>query len=75
MSIYNSTYGFEIILNVYDLSPDSMTKTLLSTLGFGFYHTGVEINGIEYVYGGNFSHNGTGVYNQIPLQAAGATYK
>ncbi len=43
--------------------------------GLGFYHTGVEINGIEYTYGGNFTHNDTGVYNQAPLQAAGATYK
>ena len=43
--------------------------------GLGFYHTGVEINGVEYSYGGNLNHNDTGVYNQVPLQAAGATYK
>ena len=43
--------------------------------GLGFCHTCVEINGVEYTYGGNFTHNDTGVYNQVPLQAAGATYK
>ena len=43
--------------------------------GLGFYHTGVEINGVEYSYGGNLNHNDTGVYNQVPLQGAGATYK
>ena len=75
MQFNGNNLGFEVILNVYDLASDSMSKTLFSMVGLGFYHSGVEINGIEYTYGGNYSHNGTGVYNQVPLQAAGATYK
>ena len=62
MSVYNSSLGYEVILNVYDLSPESGTVSLLQKLGLGFYHSGVEINGVEYTYGGNFSHSGTGVY-------------
>ncbi len=64
-----------MILNVYDLAPDSLGKTIFSFVGLGFYHSGVEINGVEYTYGGNFTHNGTGVFNHMPLQPAGAKYK
>ena len=64
MSAYNTgNYGYEVILNVYDLSPNSTSKSIMSVFGIGFYHSGVEINGVEYTYGGNFTHNGTGVYN------------
>jgi hypothetical protein len=36
---------------------------------------GVEINGIEYTYGGNPFIKGTGVYTCCPLQVEGAIYK
>ena len=49
--------------------------TTLQSLGLGFYHTGVEINGLEYSYGGNFTHNGTGVFSQSPLEVEGALYR
>ena len=63
MSVYNSSVGFEVILNVYDLSPESNFIGVLQKVGVGFYHSGVEINGLEYTYGGNFTHSGTGVYS------------
>jgi hypothetical protein len=71
----NSGQTYEIILNVYDLAPDSTTTRVFKTLGIGFYHSGIEINGTEYTYGGNFNHNNTGVFTHAPLQADGVTYK
>ena len=46
---------------------------MLSPLGLGLYHSGVEINGMEFAYGGDM-HNNTGVFQAVPLQTAGATY-
>jgi len=58
MQVFNNgNQGYEVILNVYDLASDSLGKTIFSMVGLGFYHTGVEINGVEYTYGGNFNHN------------------
>jgi len=78
MSVYSTgsrEYVTEVILNVYDLSPPSFQSNLLKQVGIGFYHTGVEINGVEYSYGGNFSHSGTGVFSSTPLNVDGAIYK
>ena len=71
----NSSLTYEIILNVYDLAPDSTTTRLFKTCGIGFYHSGIEINGTEYTYGGNFNHDNTGVFTHAPLQAEGVKYK
>ena len=65
----------EIILNVYDLSPQSTQSSILNSFGMGFYHTGIEIDGLEYSYGGNFTHSGTGVFTAAPLNVDGAIYK
>lgn len=37
-------------LNVYDLSEQN---NVLYWCGFGVFHTGVEVYGVEYAYGGN----------------------
>jgi len=63
----------EIILNVYDLSPDQ--NAYLNPLGLGFYHTGIEIGGFEYQYGGNPDVSRSGVFQHAPLNVAGATYR
>ena len=74
----NDTQGTEVILNVYFLGdsndPNSKRAQALAPLGLGLYHSGVEINGLEFAYGGDTSHSNTGVFQSGPLSAVGATY-
>ena len=68
----------EIILNVYKLGnpddPQMKQLQLLSLIGFGLYHSGIEIAGVEYAYGGDVYSSGTGVFETAPLTVQGATY-
>lgn len=43
-------------------------------MGIGIYHTGVEINGSEYAYGGNALIESTGVYEMTPRKHEVFTY-
>ena len=72
----NDTQGTEIILNVYFLGDtENFKKTqMLAPLGMGLYHSGVEINGLEFCYGGDVNNYGTGVMQMAPLAIAGAVY-
>jgi hypothetical protein len=52
-----------VFLNVYDLNPELNAKW--ASWGFGAYHTGVEVDGVEWSFGG---HDGphTGVFKIAP---------
>ena len=70
----------DIILNVYLLGDNRDTKALertkkLSKMGIGLYHTGIEIQGVEYSYGGNANNGGSGVFTTCPLSIDNATYE
>jgi hypothetical protein len=54
-----------VILNVYDIT---WANALLSPVGLGVHHTGVEVYGREYSYGRSTS--GTGVFEVIPKKCA-----
>jgi len=55
--------GPEVILNVYE-----PTQGQSSVMGMGIFHTGIEVSGVEYAYGGG-SVSASGVYTQTPRQA------
>ncbi len=47
----------------------------MSQLGIGLFHTGIEIQGVEYSYGGNINNSGSGVFTTCPLTIESATYQ
>jgi hypothetical protein len=59
--------GFPVILNVYDLTDHN---NWIYWCGIGIYHTGVEVNGIEYAYGGH-DYDVSGVFATNPREAPG----
>jgi hypothetical protein len=58
-----------VVLHVYDLEPKnkgSMTRSL----GFGAYHSGLEVLGVEYSFGGSKrSQDGSGIFGLPPKTA------
>eukprot|EP01115_Flamella_aegyptia_P001193 TRINITY_DN119266_c0_g1_i1.p2 TRINITY_DN119266_c0_g1~~TRINITY_DN119266_c0_g1_i1.p2 ORF type:complete len:60 (-),score=9.28 TRINITY_DN119266_c0_g1_i1:34-213(-) len=52
----------KIILNVYDLAA---VNDYGHQLGFGVYHSGVEIDGVEWSFGGH-EFSSTGVFTCSP---------
>jgi len=77
--------GPMVYLNVYDLADlgvtcvdfgDTVASLNRQTLGLwevGFFHSGVEISGIEYSFGS--AESGSGVYSCEPRQAYGARFR
>eukprot|EP00455_Lapot_gusevi_P024280 TRINITY_DN2520_c0_g1_i3.p1 TRINITY_DN2520_c0_g1~~TRINITY_DN2520_c0_g1_i3.p1 ORF type:complete len:269 (+),score=50.80 TRINITY_DN2520_c0_g1_i3:87-809(+) len=65
---------FKVYLNVYDLVPQKNEYTMMVGLG-GAFHTGVEVLGREYTYGGHGIEGETGVFENEPRRAVGAVYR
>ena len=63
-----------VIVNVYDVQRQCNQRGW-DRLGLGVYHTGVEIGGLEFSFGGNTMVRGTGVYATYPKQNANFSYK
>ena len=62
-----SRYGESVYLNIYDLTP---FNNCLHAIGLGFYHTGIEISGIEYAFGG-----GGGIFQMPPKNIEFAEFR
>lgn len=60
--------GAPVFLNVYDLAPQN-AWTLWC--GVGVFHTGVEVYGVEYAFGGH-EYDVSGVFATNPREAPGA---
>lgn len=58
----------KVILNVYDLNPES--NEILYQFGLGMYHSGVQIGGNEWTFAA-----GGGVYSHEPKGAGGAKFR
>ncbi|GJD10014.1 DeSI-like protein At4g17486 [Galdieria sulphuraria] len=73
-------YSEPVYLNVYDLidpeNPERFTamNAYLRKIGVGFYHSGVEVYGVEFCFGGSESCD-TGVFHVEPRRAQGASYR
>ena len=73
-----SKEGNEIILNVYFLANGNILKKanaqVLGPLGLGLYHSGVEIDGVEYCFAGEEGSCASGVIQMAPLSHPDTTY-
>lgn len=54
-------------VNVYDLTPQN---NVMYWMGVGVYHTGVEVHGVEYAFGGH-DYDLSGVFATNPREAPG----
>jgi hypothetical protein len=68
----------DIVINIYYLSeeqdPQFKNYLFLSKMGLGLYHTGIELQGVEYSYGGNVNNSESGVFQTVPMSIQNATY-
>lgn len=60
-----------VYLNVYDLTP---YNGYAYWLGLGVYHSGVQVNGVEYAFGAH-EYPSTGIFEGEPKQCEGFTFR
>ena len=60
---------YAVFLNTYNL----LTTNALNNLGIGFFHSAIEILGVETAFGGH-DYDETGVYCIKPKSLGGATF-
>jgi len=63
--------ALKVILNVYDLAP---MNQYTYEFGFGVFHSGVEIAGKEFSFGGH-QYSSSGLFTVEPKNAAGAIFR
>ncbi|XP_057799620.1 deSI-like protein At4g17486 isoform X1 [Salvia miltiorrhiza] len=60
-----------LFLNVYDLTP---ANNYLYWFGLGFYHSGIEVHGLEYAFGADVEPT-TGVFEVEPRNCPGYVFR
>ena len=63
--------GAEVLLHVYDLSPANQYSY---EFGVGAFHSGVEVSGTEYTYGGH-ERASSGIFTHSPKSVPNAAYR
>ena len=63
-----------VVINVYDIQK-SCNQRGADRFGVGIYHSAVELDGMEYAYGGNTCSRATGVYACYPRSHSTFSYK
>ncbi|KAF6143680.1 hypothetical protein GIB67_021690 [Kingdonia uniflora] len=67
----NQSGSVPVFLNVYDLTP---INGYAYWFGLGVYHSGVEVDGVEYAFGAHAFHT-TGIFEGMPKQCAAFTFR
>jgi hypothetical protein len=62
------------IIHIYDIQKTCNHKGA-DKLGLGIYHSGIEIDGTEFAYGGNSLVSTTGLYEIFPKSHQSFDYK
>lgn len=70
MGASKDKYQTTVWLNVYDLTD---SNNAVYWCGFGAYHTGVEVYGVEYAFGGH-SYDSSGLFATEPRNPPGQVY-
>ncbi|KAF9613231.1 hypothetical protein IFM89_006332 [Coptis chinensis] len=68
---YNKATTHEVFVNVYDLTPLNIYSYWL---GFGIFHSGIEVHGMEYGFGAH-EYPVSGVFEVEPKSCPGFVYK
>ncbi|KAJ3692055.1 hypothetical protein LUZ60_012405 [Juncus effusus] len=66
-----SSEGVPVVLNVYDLTP---VNNYLIWCGLGIFHSGIEVNGLEYGFGAH-DYPTSGVFEVEPKKCPGFTFR
>ncbi|KAI8137350.1 PPPDE putative peptidase domain-containing protein [Fennellomyces sp. T-0311] len=71
-----NTDKLKVLINVYDMLEPSALTNIGYALGVGIYHSGIEVGGREYCFGGHEYENLTGVFAVEPkIGPPGVLYK
>uniref|UniRef100_A0ACD5Z3K7 Uncharacterized protein n=1 Tax=Avena sativa TaxID=4498 RepID=A0ACD5Z3K7_AVESA len=71
MDAQNDGTGTPVLLNVYDLTP---VNDYLYWLGFGVFHSGIEVHGMEYGFGAH-DYSSSGVFEVESKCCPGFVYR
>ncbi|KAF6152690.1 hypothetical protein GIB67_021350 [Kingdonia uniflora] len=67
----DGNWGTQVVLNVYDLTP---INNYMYWVGFGIFHSGIEVHGMEYGFGAH-DYPVSGVFEVEPKSCPGFIYR
>ena len=64
-----------VFINVYDLPNMQRCNACIGRIGFGAYHTAIQIGKHEFTYGGNANSHESGIYLTAPRKNSSFVFK